>query len=794
MGFVFRNSRSSPLAPSPIVLFMTFRLSSLPLFVALVLGVVACNDGTTKTSAEQATYVGGTTCASCHANEQSSWENSHHDLAMQEPTSESILGDFNYTKFTYAGVTSTFYQRQDTFFVETDGSDGRLQEFKIDYTFGVTPLQQYLIQFPGGRLQSLGIAWDARPEEDGGQRWFHLYPDETVDYKDQLHWTGPYQNWNFMCAGCHSTNVKKNYILEENRYETTYSDIDVSCEACHGPGSNHAAWARSDKPGAQLESDYPKGLTVSLGDPDSDNWVMNQETGIAKRTSLRKSHTLVETCAPCHSRRSSLDDHFQAGKPLLAHFRPSLLTEGVYYPDGQIQDEVYVYGSFIQSKMYAAGVTCNNCHDPHSLEIRASGNALCSSCHLPARFDTQNHYFHVPGTAAAQCVSCHMPDKIYMGVDSRRDHSFRVPRPDLSVSLETPNACILCHTDQSDSWAAEAVSSWYGEDRTAKSHYGEAIRAGRLRDPDAEPLLVQLAQDSSQPGIARATALSLLGGFPSEVTFQAIEDGLEDADPIVRFASLRALDIADSNTRLRLAYPLLNDTIRTVRVEAARILAPVPAQGLTLTQQKLIDQIVQEYIQAELFNADRPEAHLNLGVLYAGRGLFDDAEASYRAALRIDPANVQAHVNLADLFRLQGREDEGERLLRQMLEVSPDAADGHHALGLLLVRRGSIDEAVEYLAAASNSQPGNERFGYIYGVALNSIGDSSNALLMLERSLGHNPNSRNLLMALATINRDNGSLNAALRYTEDLLALSPQDPSVIQLRAQLQEMIQSQSN
>ncbi len=773
---------------------MIFRLSSLPLFVVLVLGVMACNEGTTRTSAEQATYVGGTTCASCHANEQASWENSHHDLAMQEPTSESILGDFNNTEFTYAGVTSTFYQRQDTFFVETDGSDGRLQEFKIDYAFGVTPLQQYLIQFPGGRLQSLGIAWDARPEEDGGQRWFHLYPDETVDYKDQLHWTGPYQNWNFMCAGCHSTNVKKKYILDENRYETTFSEIDVSCEACHGPGSDHAAWARSDEPGAQPESDYLKGLTTILGDPDSDNWVMDQETGIAKRTSLKKSHTLVETCATCHSRRSSLDDDFRAGDPLLAHFRPSLLTEGVYHPDGQIQDEVYVYGSFIQSKMYAAGVTCNNCHDPHSLELRASGNALCSSCHLPAKFDTQDHYFHVPGTQGTQCVNCHMPDKIYMGVDSRRDHSFRVPRPDLSSSLGTPNACNQCHADQSVSWAAEAVSSWYGEDGTTKSHFGEAIQAGRDRDPAAEPLLVQLAQDDSQPGIARATALSLLSSFAGAATVQAIQTGLTDGDPLVRFASLRALDIADPDTRLRLAYPLLTDTIRTVRVEAARILAPVPAHSLTPTQQSLIDQSVQEYIQAELFNADRPEAHLNLGVLYAGRGLFDDAEASYRTALRIDPANVQAHVNLADLFRLQGREDEGERLLRQVLELSPDAADAHHALGLLLVRRAGIDEAVEYLAAASNSQPGNERFGYIYGVALNSIGDSSNALLMLERSLGYNPNSRNLLMALATINRDNGALDAALRYTEALLAIPPQDPSVIQLRAQLQEMIQSQSN
>lgn len=772
---------------------MILRPSSLFLVLVSALCVVACNEGPVATSAEQATFVGRSSCASCHPSQQSEWENSHHDLAMQEATSNTILGDFNDATFTYAGVTSTFYRRQDTFFVRTDGPDGQLKDYKIDYTFGITPLQQYLIGFPGGRLQSLGIAWDARPEQDGGQRWYHMYPDEAIDYRDPLHWTGSYQNWNFMCAACHSTNLKKNYILEDDRYETTFSEMNVSCEACHGPGSTHVDWARSPDR-EQSEINYSRGLTVSLGDLESEDWVMNQTTGIAQRASPKNSNSLVETCATCHSRRSSLNDDFRAGEPLLAHFRPSLLTEGVYHPDGQIQDEVYVYGSFIQSKMYAAGVTCNNCHNPHSLELRASGNALCSSCHLPTKFDTEDHHFHVPDSPGAQCVNCHMPEKTYMGIDQRRDHSFRVPRPDLSLALSTPNACNQCHTEESASWAAQAVSAQYDEDKSAESHFGEALWAGRARDPAAEPMLVRLIGDGSQPGIARATALSLLGNFADAATIQAIQESLLDVDPLVRYSSLRTLDGADPNTRLRLAYPLLSDTILTVRVEAARILAPVPPQNLTPVQQSLIDQIVEEYIQTELFNADRPEAHLNLGLLYAGRGRLDDAEESYRVALRIDPMNVQARVNLADLFRLQGSEDDGERILREALRVSPDAAEAFHALGLLLVRRRRIDEAVEYLGEAAKLLPESDRFGYVYGVALNSIGAPDRALLALERSLRFNPDNYNLLMALATINRDNGTFDAAMRYTQALLAISPQDQSLLQLRAQIEEMTQTRNN
>ena len=361
--------------------------------------------------------------------------------------------------------------------VRTDGHDGALHEYPIAYTFGVYPLQQYLIAMPRGRLRALGIAWDSRPKDQGGQRWFHLYPDQKLPAGDRLHWTGPDQTWNYQCADCHSTDLKKNYDLAANSYATGWTDVDVSCEACHGPGSRHVAWATSGDKADPKDRPDRMGLADWLKATDHGRWEMNPETGIARRTEKLSSNEL-DTCAACHSRRKVIARTPTPGEPYLASYLPVLLEPGFYYADGQIDGEVYEYGSFLQSRMHAAGVTCSDCHDPHSAKLRASGNTLCAQCHSPAKFDVAEHHQHQPGGAGAQCVNCHMPTRTYMVVDVRRDHSLRVPRPDLSVSLGTPNACTQCHAERSAQWAAERVAGWYPRGRQTTPHYGIALHPG----------------------------------------------------------------------------------------------------------------------------------------------------------------------------------------------------------------------------------------------------------------------------------------------------------------------------
>jgi predicted CXXCH cytochrome family protein len=735
-------------------------------------------------AADEAAFVGGAVCAECHVEQFARWRGSHHDLAMQVADSTTVLGDFNDATFPHFGVTSAFTRPNGRYMVRTDGPDGALEEFEVAYTFGVAPLQQYLIAFPGGRYQALGTAWDARPAVERGQRWFHLYPDESIPHTDVLHWTRPLQNWNYMCAECHSTDLQKGYDRDTDTYVTTWSEIDVSCEACHGPGSLHVAWAQN----GECETDAagtPNGLVVRLADAVPGAWEFAGDSPTARSTDPLGSRQEVESCARCHSRRSVLRPDYVYGRPLLDTHEPALLEEELYYPDGQIFDEVYVYGSFLQSRMYRSGVTCTDCHDPHALTLRADGNAVCAPCHLPAMYEGSRHHFHPRGSTGSRCVECHMPSRTYMVVDPRRDHSFPVPRPDLSMRLGTPNACTNCHTDRADAWAASAVGDWYGPSRGG-THFGETLAAGRTGVPAADTALARLAADSAQSDIVRATAVSLLAGYPSRAAVEAIGRSLHDSAPLVRLAGARALGSFFPVERLGAGFHLLGDSVLVVRIAAARSLAAVPSEVWSPTTRAVFDSAAAEYVVAQQANADRPEAHLNLGVFSADLGRFADAEASYRTALRLDSAFVQAAVNLADLYRAQGRDDRGARVLREALAVAPGQPALQHAWGLLLVRQDRLDEALVALERAVELAPDDARFAYVYAIALESSGDAERAVTVLEQTLERRPYNRSVLMALVTMQRDRGQVNAALSYARQMVELWPADTEARELLTQLE--------
>jgi len=746
------------------------------------------------------TYAGGEACAGCHAEQRTAWLGSHHDLAMQEATPATVLGEFDGATFTYAGVTTTFSRRGAKYFVRTDGPDGKLRDYEIAYTFGVEPLQQYLVAFPDGRLQALSICWDTRPAAQGGQRWFHLYPGERVDHKDILHWTGPLQNWNFMCAECHSTNVRKNYDAATDRFSTKWSEIDVSCEACHGPGSRHVAWAWAAAEGGGWTAPE-RGLVFSPGEIAGGRWVMETGAAAARRTPPRRSWTELETCARCHAHRSLISEDYVHGKPLMNTHRPALLAEELYYADGQIKAEVYVYGSFLQSRMHAAGVTCTDCHDPHSVRLKAEGNELCGACHPAARFDTPAHHHHVAGTPGAQCVNCHMPARNYMLVDPRRDHSFRVPRPDLTVTIGTPNACQGCHADPPAEWAAATVKTWSGAGRPAAPrsgapgtgasrsgtpHYAETIDAGRRGLAGADTALGALAGDSGTPGIVRATALSLMRENPGPAVVPALERAGSDADPLVRMAAADLAEVVDPAARLRLLAPLLADPVRSVRIAAALSLQPAPRERMSESQRAALNAAIAEYRHTQRLNADRAEAHLNLGVLHAWQGEPDQAEAEYRRAMAMAPPLAAAYLNLSDLFRIQQREDAVEKTLRDGLAAIPDGADLYHALGLALVRQKRREEGLDALSRAHRLAPANVRYAYVMGVGLNSLGDWEQALRVLQDAHQRHPGDRDVLLALATISRDAGQRAQAVAYARKLLDLSPGDAGVRRLLEDLQ--------
>jgi tetratricopeptide (TPR) repeat protein len=728
--------------------------------------------------AANARFVGSESCAACHQKAYSDWKGSQHQRAMQAMTPDTVLGNFDQAKFRYAGVESTFFQRDGKYFVNTDGPDGKMADFEIKYTFGVEPLQQYLIPFPDGRLQALSIAWDSRPVRTGGQRWFHLYPKEKIDHRDELHWTRRSQNWNFMCADCHSTDVRKNYDATTNTFRTTWREISVSCESCHGPGSAHLDWARA-KP-----ADATKGLTVALNQRAGVHWQLDAKTGHPVRSRPRELDTEINVCAQCHARRSQIAEGYHAGLPFQDFYRPTVLSPGLYFADGQQRDEVFIWASFLQSRMYHAGVTCSDCHEPHGQKLRASGNAICATCHQAKKYDTPDHHHHAGRAEGTRCVDCHMPAKSYMVVDPRRDHSMRVPRPDLTVSLGTPNACTGCHQENGAKWAAETVERWYGHRPQGYQRFAEALAYAERGLAEAGPSLAQLAQNPTQPAIAVATALEALVNYPIRPGVEAAQAGLTNRDVLVRRASVSALAILPPARRLPLVAPLLDDSSRSVRIEAAYTLADAMASA-TAAQRAAFERAAAEYEAVQRYNADSPEARVALGNFYARQGRAADAQAQLQSALALEPAFVPAYVSLADLMRAQDRDAEAERILRDGLRQTPGAAALHHTLGLTLVRLQRTAEALDELRRATQRAPTEARFAYVYAVGLYSDGKAKAAIAEVDRALQQHPDNRDLLVAAANFRHESGDLPGARRYALRLYERYPNDLDAALLARQL---------
>ncbi|MCE9553234.1 MAG: HEAT repeat domain-containing protein [Planctomycetes bacterium] len=763
-------------------------------------GFFAIDNQIAAPKSAQASYVGRETCSQCHSTQEQLWTGSPHDRALDLATPKTVLGNFDNQELIYQGVTSKMFRRDGKYFVRTDGRDGKLADFEVKYVIGYNPLQQYMVEFPDGRVQVLRISWDVL-----GKRWFNQYPpdvkNEHIKPDDPLHWTGPAMNWNHMCAECHSTKLQKNFDVAKNEYHTTFSEIDVSCETCHGPGSLHVDAAK--RPWPKWDKNHGYGLPALKG-TDSKNQ--------------------VEACAQCHSRRNAVHPNWQPGVELLNHYAPQTIEERLYHADGQIRDEVYEYGSFVQSKMHAKGIRCSDCHDPHSTKLRLSGNAVCTSCHQhPAgKYDTPAHHHHKPNSSGAACANCHMPTTHYMVVDPRRDHSFRVPRPDLSVKLGTPNACTGCHLEMEhagtktgepgasapgvvqeasknqpefplyyadylelarsgdkpaasdvqrlNKWSLEWVEKWYGQRKDAQPHFAFALDAAWRQKPEAEQALVDLVKRKTEPTIVRATAISSLGQYHGMAAVDAVGKALSDPDPLVRAMAVGAAvaQRGESPSRIKVLAPLLNDPVRLVRTEAARALAPfgrmAPGEnGLSAGQWQACERALDEYRQGQLANNDQAAAQTNLGGLSEMLGDDEAAAKSYENAIRLDPRFFPAQTQLALLYTRQGKKDRTEQLFRGIIKqaenmtdpqhlLAPVLGDAHYMLGLLLKERPDrVEEAERELLAADKIEPRLVRNAY----------------------------------ALATFYAQHGKLEQAESFAEKYAELAPGSPDAAELLKQV---------
>ena len=697
-----------------------------------------------RPASESTAYVSSAVCAECHVKEYEAWKTSHHAWALKTPTEASVLGDFDNAIFEHNGIRSRFFRRDGQFIVETDGPDGKRAEYEVEYTVGVEPLQQYLVQLDRGRLQALDVAWDTEQ-----QRWFDLYPDQVTKPNDGLHWSGPYKNWNSRCAECHQTNFIKSYSPRTGAYQSQWSELTVSCESCHGPGETHARWA---KEAGSTRTENPQsyqdiGLSVDMRDGGAEG-----EIGL---------------CASCHSRRSPLGpDSPPPGSKFADHYQLALLREGLYHADGQIDDEVYVYGSFLQSRMYARGVQCSNCHEPHSGELVADDtNGVCAQCHSPAGndrfptlkkavYDDPSHHRHTAGSQGSQCVNCHMPAKTYMRVDPRRDHSFRVPRPDLSATIGTPNACKGCHDDKKAAWAVAQLKKWFPDGRTGRPHYGEILHEGRTRsEPETAEKLIALALDRDEPAIVRASALDLLRRSITPRFLPDVFPLLDDSDYLIRSGALQVFQNMPVDSRVSAALRLLGDPKKSVRLEAAKLLIGVSLDGLSSTDQTAARNALAAYQRSLFARADYPETQMQIAGLAMTLRDFRFAEQALATATVMDPQLADAWLLRARIQQALRRPDRAQTILEQAALALPDNAVVLFELGALY----------------SNSR------------------DYAKAVKALEKNLQLSGPSPDLLDLLAANHIALGKMETARRYANELARRFPQHQATPLVRQLLEQ-------
>lgn len=687
-------------------------------------------------------YAGSESCRECHPTQFGGWEPSNHGLAERLVNPAKDRTAFDPPREFAHGTQSTSVAWIDgTGWVTTKGPGGTTERFAAERVIGESPLRQFLVSVGDGRMQALETAWDPH-----GSEWFNVYGDEDRQPGEWGHWTGRGMNWNSMCATCHNTALRKNYDEATDRYDTVMAERTVGCEACHGPMRAHVEWRRAGYP---PETSDP---TVSARTPDQ----------------------ILDTCGSCHSRRAELTGHFEPGDRYFDHHSLVIPNESeLYYPDGQVLEEDYVFASFLGSRMYHAGVRCLDCHDPHTTRLILPGNALCMRCHAGGYpnsplIDPAAHSRHDVSGGGGQCVDCHMPQTTYMQRHPRRDHGFTIPDPWLTVNYGVPNACNRCHTDKDAAWALERVDAWYGDRMKRHTRDRATWIADARRDaPNARAQVLAMLSTEPMP-FWRAVAADLLDLWPYEPeVVSALTSQLTDPDPMVRGSAALSLEPAAQQRFPAVGTALeklLTDPIRHVRVQAAWALRDRVAPG-SVAGKDLLGYLAH--------HGDQPRGALQKAVYHLARGEYEPALKHAERAVTWDPNSAPLRQEYAVALSMAGRTDQAVRELEAAILIDPGEAQYHYLLALAWSELGSLDKTVASLTEAVRLNPAHGRAWYNLGLAQNEMGQPEAAIETLVRAESVSPRDPEIPYARATILARTNRRMEARRAADRALELAP---------------------
>jgi len=685
--------------------------------LVLLTSLILCVSGK---SIANSTLIAGQTeqaCISCHNSTVQAWQKSDHAKSMSLAGINSVLANFDDVEVEHYGQRARFFIKDSQYRV-TVSYDDKVDTYPIKYTFGHFPLQQYLVETEGGKLQVLPFAWDARTKADGGQHWYHNYSHEEIKPQDRLHWRQPLQNWNGMCADCHSDGLKRNYNADDNSFNSKFDNINVGCLSCHGDMSQHTQQSKSQNIANDITStQHPTG-----------QWLRSVGDKTAHWQGGKRDNSFMDNCFSCHALRAPLTDGFKANMPFLDQFMPQLPSAPNYFADGQIKEEVYVYGSFLQSKMFGKGVNCLDCHDKHTMKLKIEGNGLCLQCHGAEVYNEQNHHQHQQASTGAQCVNCHMPTKRYMGVDDRRDHSFKIPRPDLSSQFNTPNACTQCHDNKSNQWASDNLEKWHGKPKVLlqSKQFLMALNNGQAINLEDH---LSIIADTKLDVISRASALQMLSFTTQMITIEILKPYLEHQEKLLRLSAANVALLLTPSTRVLHLSPLLTDKYKAVRVAAARSLV---TSKIASNDQQAFNTALNELLNSNDVSSWRGEGRANQGALAIETNNLIAAEEAFQGAIKVEPYFETGYINLADIYRVQQRPEQAADVLVKGMKNLPKSAAIKYAYGLHFVRQKNLAKAVVLFEEAMLLSPDNGQYAYTFVLAMDGTGQSTQVLSKLK--------------------------------------------------------------
>lgn len=701
-----------------------------------ILDVAAASRSHLPSAAPQQTSA---TCRECHAEVFAAWSGTDHANANQLIASAELEAAFAAPQDNVAGETTYRMEvRADGHHVVVGAGTAHETDYRVHSVLGYHPSRQMLVETEEGRLQPVELTWDVEREE-----WFGVFGDEVRRPGEWGHWAGRGMNWNSMCAQCHMTGYQKNYDAATDHYASSWVEQGVSCIQCHGP------------------------TPPDHGQPNAKPWRM-------ERTASE------QTCATCHARAEALTPEYEPGSDYHDHFRLTLPTEAAtFWPDGQQRDEVFNWTSVKLSRMHHAGVSCMDCHDPHTSQtiLPVENNALCMQCHdNPGRtmaatgvtapiINPTAHSRHSAGSTGNQCVSCHMPTTNYMQRSPRHDHGWLKPDPLMTKELGIPNACNRCHTDQSVDWAVAQADAWFGDKLDSRQRQrARAVAAAQAGAVDARRVLLELLENEDIPAW-RATYWDLLARTPGEPTAavrQLAEAALTDTDPLVRAAATRFLT-GDPQSASAIEA-MLSDESRLVRFDAAWARPRAAARNPRWAAE------FSAYLDLAL---DQPTGQLRQGQYLANLGRLNEAAAFTQRAAEWDRYSAGIHVVHAQVLQAVGDARGAANSFYRAAQLAPDDGDAMFRAGLAYAEAGMMAEAENALQQAVQRTPSLDRAWYNLGLLQIQRADTAAGLKSLARAEEIAPHVPDYPYAAATVYWQQGDRAAARAAAQRALAADP---------------------